>query len=412
MPTPEVRYDGIPSAEAINHLRQKLSITTEHWDDMLKEIHAKAFTVAGATKIALLQDLRAAVDKAVTDDESIGQFRNRFDEIVKTHGWEFRGQYAWRTRIIYDTNMRTAHMAGKWEQIQRTKATRPFLQYRTAGDKRVRPEHARWDDTILPIDDPFWDTHYPPNGWGCRCTVRTLSRREMDRKGLNVSDPPEITKTGRTNTRTGEFYGQVPDGIDTGWDYNVGKAWIAPEDSLGQALVRQPPAIREQFDKYINEASKPLQDAFAGWARQVINEEQPLRRDQVVVGYAKSIITTRARDRGIELETATIALDASQLQRIMRDAKADFDKPIPSDFIYNLPSKIANPLAVLWENSTNNIIYVIGTDPNELEMKVFLALSLNRKGGITNSIRSGGLVRKDALQKDGDYELIFGSLDN
>lgn len=409
--TPEVTFGNIPSQEAINHLRQKLNITTDHWDDMLKDIHAKAFTVAGATKLALLQDLRGAADKAVADGESIGQFRNRFDDIIKAHGWEFRGQYNWRTRVIYDTNMRTAHMAGKWEQIQRTKATRPYIQYRTAGDKRVRPEHAQWDDVILLVDDPFWNTHYPPNGWGCRCTVRTLSKREMERKGLAASDSPKITTTERTNTRTGEIYGQVPDGIDTGWDYNVGKAWLAPEDSFGRLLVQQPPAIREQIDNQLNAVSKSLQAAFAGWAKQVLNKEYPFQRHQVVIGYLKSSAITHALKQGVALETATIALDANQLQHMRRDKKAiDWDKAIPEEFILNLPAELANPTAILWEKSTGNILYTIGTAPDGREMKIFIELNFKRKNDITNSIRSGGLIQKSILEKGSDYELIWGKL--
>ncbi|EIJ33356.1 phage minor head protein [Thiothrix nivea] len=411
--TPEVQFGNLPSLEAINFLRNKLDITTAHWDDMLKEIHVKAFTVAGATRLALLQDLRGAVDKALADGESIGQFHNRFDEIVKQHGWQFRGKYAWRTRVIYDTNMRSAHMAGKWEQIQRSKKTFPYLQYRTAGDSRVRPEHARWDNLILPVDDPFWDTHYPPNGWGCRCTVRSLSAREMERKGLKVGERPEIISPDtpdRVNTRTGEVYGKVPDGIDTGWDYNVGKAWLAPEDDFGRILVQQQPAIRAQIDSYIDEVSRPFQAAFEGWAKQVINKEYPFRRHQVVVGYVKSAVITHALEKGVKLETATIAIDANQLQHMRRDAKAEWEKSIPDEFILNLPTEIASPTAILWESSTNNILYIFGTAQDGRDMKVFVALNFKRKGDVTNSIRSGGLIPRISLQNAGEYQVIWGKI--
>lgn len=222
----EVEIGSVPFAEAIEFFRRKLNITTKRWDELLGAVHSKAFTVAGATQDALLDDLRADVQAAIDDGESIGQFRKRFDQSVEKHGWEYKGSRGWRTRIIYDTNMRSAHAAGRWEQIQRTKERRPYLEYLTVGDARVRPEHARWDSIILPIDDPFWDTHYPPNGWGCRCTVRTLNDRQLKRAGKTVGSAPKITTRERVNTSTGEVYGNVPDGIDTGWDYNVGKSWL------------------------------------------------------------------------------------------------------------------------------------------------------------------------------------------
>ena len=46
------------------------------------------------------------------------------------------------------------------------------MEYTTAKDDRVRDSHAKLDGVIRPINDEFWDTYYPPNGWRCRCSVR------------------------------------------------------------------------------------------------------------------------------------------------------------------------------------------------------------------------------------------------
>lgn len=45
------------------------------------------------------------------------------------------------------------------------------LQYRTANDGKVRPEHATMHGITLPPSDPFWEEFYPPNSWNCRCNV-------------------------------------------------------------------------------------------------------------------------------------------------------------------------------------------------------------------------------------------------
>ena len=215
-----IKYGGLPYDEAIAFLKQKANVKTRTWDDLKTGAHIKTFTVAGATNDALLADFRVAVEHYQKQGLTITDFRRDFDKIVKRYGWNYNGRRGWRTRVIYDTNLRTAHAAGKWHKIQETKKERPYLQYITVGDGRVRDEHAGWDGIILPVDDPFWKTHYPPNGWGCRCTVRTLSKDEAKRLGISPS--PKITKTERINTKTGEVYGDVPVGIDTGWDYNVG----------------------------------------------------------------------------------------------------------------------------------------------------------------------------------------------
>lgn len=73
-------------------------------------------------------------------------------------------------RAEYNFAGASAGMAARWEDFEED-GDRYYLQYRTAHDGRVRPEHAEMDGITLPVDDPFWDTNYPPNGWNCRCTV-------------------------------------------------------------------------------------------------------------------------------------------------------------------------------------------------------------------------------------------------
>lgn len=64
----------------------------------------------------------------------------------------------------------SAEMAAKWKEFEED-GDRYNLQYRTAHDNRVRPEHRVLHGITLPPSDPFWDEFFPPNGWRCRCTV-------------------------------------------------------------------------------------------------------------------------------------------------------------------------------------------------------------------------------------------------
>ena len=73
-------------------------------------------------------------------------------------------------RAEYNYAGASAGMAARWEDFQED-GDEYNLQYRTAGDDKVRPEHAALHGVTLPMSDPFWDEYYPPNGWNCRCTV-------------------------------------------------------------------------------------------------------------------------------------------------------------------------------------------------------------------------------------------------
>lgn len=71
----------------------------------------------------------------------------------------------------FNTANRSGAMAEKWEKIQKQKSLYPNLTYKTVKDNRVREEHRNLQDVTKPVDDPFWDKWYPPNGWHCRCYV-------------------------------------------------------------------------------------------------------------------------------------------------------------------------------------------------------------------------------------------------
>ena len=45
---------------------------------------------------------------------------------------------------------------------------------------------------VFSADHPIWDTWYPPNGFRCRCQVVTLSKRQVEERGLKVEE--EIPK--------------------------------------------------------------------------------------------------------------------------------------------------------------------------------------------------------------------------
>ena len=91
------------------------------------------------------------------------QFLNDVQKIDRT----YNGNYL---RAEYNFVQASAEMAAKWERFMED-GDRYNMQYRTAKDDKVRPEHAELDGVTLPPSDPFWTEFYPPNGWNCRCTV-------------------------------------------------------------------------------------------------------------------------------------------------------------------------------------------------------------------------------------------------
>jgi len=222
--------------EAIDFLKQKIALPSKTWRDIEGRAHDRGFVVAGAMKDALLADFKAEIEKAVAGKTTLADFRQSFDEIVAKHGWTgWTGEgteagRAWRARVIYETNLRTAYAAGRYKQMTDPDVVKVYKwwRYRHAyyrEPERARPEHRDvFNGTILAWDDQWWDTHYPPNGWNCSCGVETMTDRELKAEGLEPSRSPPVTTRTVIDPKTGDKV-QVPNGIDFGWDHAPGQSW-------------------------------------------------------------------------------------------------------------------------------------------------------------------------------------------
>lgn len=94
--------------------------------------------------------------------------------------------------------------AAQWQRIQRTKRAMPYLLYQLGPSRE--PCHPQWDGVLLPVDDPWWITHFPPNSNGCKCWVRPVSKHEHQK----------MLASGNVKTSASD------DGIEPGWDFNPG----------------------------------------------------------------------------------------------------------------------------------------------------------------------------------------------
>lgn len=246
-----IKLDLLPAEEAIKSLEAKgYKLSFDH-RDVLAEEHAKNVTVAKMLRVDLLQTVQDALVQTEKQGWDLRRFSQELRPTLEKAGWWGRQEMTdpltgevktvqlgspARLQIIYDTNLRTSYSAGRWMRGERSTKTLPLLLYRTMRDTRVRPLHAAWDGTALPRSDAWWDTHYPPNGWRCRCIAYPISEADVQtlkdsgRVGIKTTALPTRTVEW-TNPRTGEVR-QVPLGIDPGFDYNPGKSAQAHLDGL------------------------------------------------------------------------------------------------------------------------------------------------------------------------------------
>ena len=239
-----LKFDPVPPLDAIRALRArggKLDPTFS-WLDRWQDDHAAMFTVAKSAGYDVLGDIYEALIAALQEGRTFRDFARDLTPLLQAKGWWGRQLVtdpetgeptaaqlgsARRLRTIFDANMRVSYAAGHWANFERHKARRPWLRYVCILDDATRPTHRARHNLVLRVDDPYWDHWAPPCGWNCRCTLQSLSDRDIDRllaQGERlVFDPPPLDFRPFINKRTGEI-SEVPDGIDPGWDYNPGKA--------------------------------------------------------------------------------------------------------------------------------------------------------------------------------------------
>jgi len=202
--------------------------------------HAQQFTVSRLARLDLLKAMQDGITKSVQGDLTRRDWMRDTKGLLKEAGWwgekevldPVSGEVVTtkfdsaRLKLIFDTNTRMANSAGLWERVWRNRSTHPYVRYITRGDDRVREAHRAWANLTLPVDHPFWEQHWPPNGWRCRCRTMSMTQAEYDRRveaGEIVSDEPLEEFVTWTNKRTGEV-SEIPAGVTPGFDYNPGLA--------------------------------------------------------------------------------------------------------------------------------------------------------------------------------------------
>lgn len=179
---------------AAEFLSSREAVPMETYKQLQKEARDRAFSVSRYTSAEVLnQFLRELVD-AVEDGTTGAEFRKRMNDFLERNGYTTASP--WHLDVIFRTNIQTAYNAGHYVNMQAAKKFRPYWQYKTAGDGHVRESHAAMHDKVYAADDPIWDVWYPPNGFRCRCTVVSLSRRQVEERGLTVSDRPPTSLIG------------------------------------------------------------------------------------------------------------------------------------------------------------------------------------------------------------------------
>ena len=174
--------------EALQYAHDKKIVLPDEFYSMDLKTRQMATTVSFLSSLEQVETVIKSLNKTLANGGTFKDFRKLVAEseiILPKHYLD----------NVFRTNIQSAYSHGRWQQQQRNKDKHQYLMYSAIDDSRVRPAHLALNRIVLPIDHPFWLTHYPPVGYRCRCTCIALTEAQALKYGITPDDKlPEVAE--------------------------------------------------------------------------------------------------------------------------------------------------------------------------------------------------------------------------
>jgi len=293
---------AVSYADALRYARDKRVVLSDEF--YLLDLNARQYATT-VSYLASLDQIRTVINltnKAIEDGSTFQEFQKAVGEA----GIELSPHHL---DNIFRTNIQNAYAHGIWTQQQKNKANRPYLRYSSLTDSRVRPSHLALNNIIRHIDDAFWDTHYAPNGFNCRCAIDAITESQAKRLGITTDDDlPDIQP-------------------DEGWAISPSSYGKQLNDVLDQKIANADPRLADELIKVRDEM---LQSQQAN--EKIVKAFEPMSDTSKQVNEA---IVDRVLEQKKDVEPSAIRMltelvkdDEQALTDLLKSAVVKDDKPI------------------------------------------------------------------------------------
>ncbi|WP_314300467.1 phage minor head protein [Campylobacter showae] len=374
------------------------------YDEIMHDAHKKAFTVAKMMNLDLLKDTQASLTKAFKEGVGFDEWKKSVKPMLAKKGWlgnikvkdpktgEEKEIYVGnrRLRTIFNTNMRTAYAKARYESQMQSLGE--YFRYTAVLDGRTREAHRKLHGKTLPKTDKFWDTNYPPNGWGCRCKVQVLTEAECVARGI-------------VPLADGSF---LPQAAEKDFKYNPGKVDKTDEilkdkqdkvlDAVTSSLAKK--NLKQSLDSFEHERDvyvwqKSLDDAV---------DELLVKKNlkAPIVAFAlgklgKDVIKKSEKLLGVKIETEYIAGDKHGILHIRPERKGQYGQDLRIEEIKKIVKILADDKTPVSVDTVNkNIVFWFedGKDASKIN-KIVIDLNYKlKKFGLTNYMATASKVDK------------------
>ena len=372
------------------------------YDEIMHDAHKKAFTVAKMMNLDLLKDTQASLAKAFKEGVGFDEWKKSVKPMLAKKGWlgnikvkdpktgEEKEIYVGnrRLRTIFNTNMRTAYAKARYESQMQSLGE--YFRYTAVLDGRTREAHRKLHGKTLPKTDKFWDTNYPPNGWGCRCKVQVLTEAECVARGI-------------VPLADGSF---LPQAAEKDFKYNPGKVDKTDEilkdkqdkvlDAVTSSLAKK--NLKQSLDSFEHERDvyvwqKSLDDAV----------DELLVKNNLkapIVAFAlgklgKDVIKKSEKLLGVKIETEYIAGDKHGILHIRPERKGQYGQDLRIEEIKKIVKTLADDKTPVSVDTVNKNIVFWFEDEKDASKINKIVIDLNyklKKFGLTNYMATASKV--------------------
>ena len=356
--------------QALDYIKNKKLKPAFSYKDVWNEEHAAAFTVAKAMQLDVLSDIKNAVEKAIENGTTFEQFKKNLKPTLMQKGWWGRKEMTdpltgetvnaqlgsdRRLKTIYSTNLRSAYQKGQYDRTMQSDA-HPYLMYRIGASVHHREQHLRYNNLILPKDDPLWNSIFPPNGYGCKCytvAVTEARKQRYEQSGIPYYNPdtqktvrlpvqttaPKVSYRNYFNERKGTLE-RIPEGITPGFNWNQGLSRDKQVEHALKAKMDAQRAYLQENELFPKKVSKNDTGKMATYIREHFDSKVP--NLETLVKNSKSFFTTKEELQESE-NLKPIAAAIEHLEKNCKDAA--FKKIVwgSSDLMSNRAIATFNP---------------------------------------------------------------------
>lgn len=415
----KIDFFAKPSAVAL-YLQAKYPEIHFDYDEIMHEAHHRTFTIAKITRLDLLSDIQASLAKAAKNGQGFKEWASELKPLLAKKGWlgetivtdprtkKPRQIYVGSRRLknIYNTNMRTAYATARYETQMNSDAI--YFRYVAVMDKSTRASHAALHNLVLPKTHKFWDTHYPPNAWNCRCQVRALTKSEFENGGFSLT----------------QNIPNIPSHPD--WAYNVGKTnnldnvLASKIENLSKKGVSK--AFRDMVEQDFKSLDKDRQRYV--WQRgldemidEVIvkqNVKTPL--NIVQVGFlGKTLTSLASKILGFEVESGGVILTKKELTHANPKRKEAYDHAFRVEEMRKVSEILAdeNNAYVDLRDKKQNIVFVFDDekDSQRANLVPIEISKTHKKFKVKNYVITLDKIKKDDIKgmiKSGEFVKVKG----